>query len=281
MCLNTTQLRPRTQTRSGFTLPELLVVMGIIILLLAVLLPTLIRAREMSCRAVCLSNIRQLTAAWMMYANDNKGWLCNSTGNPEWLLYDPKGPTDMMTTPAANDPLPLIPKGQLWPYLKSRTAYVCPSDPQSLRNTASYPPPVYVPGGTGTSYTLNVLLGATTTASNFEAATGPGAFVSPAKTLGQIRSSASRMVFFEGNDGWVGYGDRTFFIWYTEINSFHASTAGSIGGNTVSFADGHAIFWQLSRWGDEQRVWFPINGYDGGQFDAWLTGLSLPAGRGQ
>jgi len=97
----------------GFTLLELLVVIGIITLLLALLLPMLIRAREMSRRAVCLSNVRQLTAAWMMYANDNKGWLCNSTGNPEWLLYDPNSPTDLMTTPATNDPKPLIPNGQL------------------------------------------------------------------------------------------------------------------------------------------------------------------------
>src|SRR5207244_11298966 len=58
---------------AGFTLVELLVVIGIIAVLIAVLLPALSKAREQAKVTACLSNIRQLTTGWIMYANDNKG----------------------------------------------------------------------------------------------------------------------------------------------------------------------------------------------------------------
>jgi prepilin-type N-terminal cleavage/methylation domain-containing protein len=59
---------------SGFTLVELLVVIGIIAILIAILVPVLSKARAAANRAVCLSNIRQLGAGVLMYCNDNKGW---------------------------------------------------------------------------------------------------------------------------------------------------------------------------------------------------------------
>src|SRR6187399_536737 len=59
--------------RSGFTLVELLVVIGIIAVLIAILLPTLNRAREAANKTACLSNLRQLGQAAIIYCNENKG----------------------------------------------------------------------------------------------------------------------------------------------------------------------------------------------------------------
>ena len=60
---------------SGFTLVELLVVIGIIAILVALLLPTLNKAREQARMTKCLSNIRNMEMAQVMYYNENKGWL--------------------------------------------------------------------------------------------------------------------------------------------------------------------------------------------------------------
>src|SRR5437762_920753 len=59
--------------RAGFTLVELLVVIGIITILIAILLPVITRAREAANRSACLSNLRQLGQAFNMYANQSKG----------------------------------------------------------------------------------------------------------------------------------------------------------------------------------------------------------------
>ena len=61
--------------RRGFTLIEVLVVVAIIALLLAVLMPSLAGAREQARAVACMSNMRQLGIAWMMYADVYKGHL--------------------------------------------------------------------------------------------------------------------------------------------------------------------------------------------------------------
>lgn len=71
----------------GFTLVELLVVIGIIALLISVLLPALNKARQSADRTVCASNMRQLGILWHLYANEYKGFFPdNNRGFGTWEL---------------------------------------------------------------------------------------------------------------------------------------------------------------------------------------------------
>lgn len=66
--------RPVVGRTSGFTLIELLVVISIISLLIALLMPALGKAREVAKRLKCLSNIRAVGQAGLMYAGDNRSF---------------------------------------------------------------------------------------------------------------------------------------------------------------------------------------------------------------
>src|ERR1051325_160466 len=67
----------------GFTLIELLVVIAIIAILAALLLPALSQSSMRAHGITCMSNIKQLSIAWFLYADENEDRLVNNHGKPE------------------------------------------------------------------------------------------------------------------------------------------------------------------------------------------------------
>jgi prepilin-type processing-associated H-X9-DG protein/prepilin-type N-terminal cleavage/methylation domain-containing protein len=67
-------MNARRTSSAGFTLVELLVVIGIIAILIALLLPALTRAREAAFKTQCMSNLRQFANANQIYLNQYRSW---------------------------------------------------------------------------------------------------------------------------------------------------------------------------------------------------------------
>src|SRR5207249_4521264 len=110
------------ERRSGFTLIELLVVIAIIAILAAILFPVFAQAREKARQTSCLSNMKQLGLAWMLYTQD----------------YDERTPPDQVCGAVPrrtqDNDCPKTNEFASWfdvlqPYRKSHQMIKCPSEP--------------------------------------------------------------------------------------------------------------------------------------------------------
>lgn len=217
---------PKTSAhRRAFTLVELLVVIGIIALLVAILLPVLNRAQEAGRRTACLSNLRQLTTAWMMYADDNKDRLVNAhpgQGDPlPWVVAttipNPKGGGTITVQGNHDDSMKY---GALYKYARTTKVYHCPGDD----------------GFHKVSYAINCWLN------------GEAGFCGAIKKRGEIGRDDRTFVFIEENDwrnnGNTGYNQGSFAARPTGNSWVDYPGAWHNNGACLGFADGHAEYWQ-------------------------------------
>ena len=101
--------------RRGFTLTELLCVIGVIAVLIAIFFPLLGRLRETAWRTKCMANLLQLTSAWILYSADHRGALVSAnTGTNDWV-----GPGNINSA---------VTTGLLYRYVPTVNTYICPSD---------------------------------------------------------------------------------------------------------------------------------------------------------
>ena len=250
---------------AGFTLVELLVVIGIIALLMSILMPALGKAREQARVAQCLSNLRQIGNAHLMFAQEHNGYMVKAWFNSDPLYDVSKSPSGQKKEWNYRDEFPAETTWE-WSYIlaqylsKSEGAFRCPSDDTPDADVNRYGSAFYVvnlPDGTREgyprSYRLNI--------SNLPS----GPF--DAIKIAQLKRSSEAIIVAEGRRGAVdnnGYnqlatneGANQALVTPTRVDNIaynrhgKRANAGTVGAGRAPeafrngracylFADGHA-----------------------------------------
>jgi prepilin-type N-terminal cleavage/methylation domain-containing protein len=227
---------------AGFTLIELLVVIAIIAILAAMLLPVLGRAKQRAERIACVNNQKQLTYAWLMYADDNEGRLApnastSKSKSASWvngiLRWDfPPLPPNQDNYETTN-----LTSSLLGPYCnRSVGIYKCPGD----KIAGAQGPRVR-------SLSMNGMMGGISTDNAVVNIYGNAVYQLFFKQTQIARPSPSMAwVFIDEhgdsiNDGFFRVEMDTQAVWRDLPASYHGASG------ALSFADGHA---EIRKWTD-------------------------------
>src|SRR5688572_17804669 len=159
--------------RRGFTLVELLVVIGIIALLIAILMPALSKAKEQANRVACMSNLKQLGIALNLYTTDHKGWFPAPGANArreDWIHWQKARKID---------------EGSIVKYFGKKFSpgvYRCPSD--DVQTHLGADPYLY-------SYTINYNM------TGYDWNTSPNWSPRPPVKLNNIKQSSTKILMID------------------------------------------------------------------------------------
>ncbi|MBP7050786.1 MAG: type II secretion system protein [Phycisphaerae bacterium] len=231
--------RHKKGLRNGFTLIELLVVIAVIAILMSILMPALSRAREQGKRGICLSNLKNLTIAWIMYADDNDDKLVNgdsgeygiTANGPYWVKSD-WGST--MTEYAKKQ---AILDGALYPYTQTIKIYKCPTVERKASTTY----------GQASKILRTYSIADSMNCKNWDSMGAP-----IIKRRALIKDPSNRMVFLDDGGtcpsalgGWTVYTNQ--WKWWDPPPVRHGD------GTMFSYADGRSDY---HKWEDPRTIQF-------------------------
>lgn len=238
------------KAKRGFTLIELLVVIAIIAILAAILFPVFAKAREKARQITCVSNMKQLGLAMMMYSQDN----------------------DEQEVPRTNGAA--VPfEDLLQPYIKNGGVDQCPSNP--LKNDYAYVGGNYgnttLPDGTKTKQFISY--GANAAHDSATGATGP--LVDGGVSIAQFQSPANLIGLVESTSYYTDFDPNCTNGNFWDAPTPSAASPGS--GNMFAGHNGQSNFLFMDGHVKSMRPLATLDTQDGGsgQTDLWLYDNSV------